>query len=489
MIRLLLLLMVSSASWADCGVRELPPRFGGPAHSAIDASTLASWKAFRTARVEERMLEAWAPTQVYQRYKIEQRQIDAGCFTLEQMVDFGRALFLREFTLAEGLGGPSNNGRWYQRFQSSARPAAHATSCNNCHWKGGFAGAGDRVDNTFLDGDGDTQASHQQRNPPALIGLGWIELLAKEMTESLRAQRKALLQIARQRGRASTALNAKGVSFGQLSAKLVGDEVELDHSELEGVTEDMLVKPFGWEGRFATLPEMVEWSFATHLGMQSGAVKGQTAEVSEGQITALSIFLATMSSPVIEIPTVAGFRPDLFVPLAKPVAAPSFTQRWPRGQQLFAEMGCASCHRPMLELEADSYQVSGKEFSLHRVAATPKPEQLEGPVSRALASTERAASEPVSTNRSRVYLFSDLKRHNMGYGSFVTRPLWGLRNSAPYGFDGSANVIDQVLERHNHAASAARESASKYLSSHEKYKADLRVFLYSLMRAPQIRVR
>lgn len=481
-----LMLLFSSSVMGDCMPRQLPPAMQGPVDAVLDLKTLDRWKEFREARVQERMVEAFDPQFVHATYRVEQHDIDAGCFSLEQLVDLGRALFLREFTAAEGLGGKHKASLWYQRFQDKDDPIPHATSCSNCHWKGGFAGAGDRVDNAFLAGDGNVKASHQERNPLSLSGIGWVEIAAREMTQSLQTQKKILVKAVQKRSRASTQLTAKGVNFGTLRARRHAGKVTLDFSQVEGVTEDLIVKPFGWRGDFATIAEVVAWSFETHLGLYSvdtdrgeGLARStisepSSAQLTQGQITAVSTFLATLSSPVIEIPTVAGLRPDLLVPVAEAKSAPEFTQRWAAGQRVFNEVGCADCHRPKIKLEGDQFSLGKLNFSLHSVAASPQPERL------------TSQDNSLSTS---VYLFSDLKQYNMGYGKFITRPLWGLRNSAPYSVDGSANVVDQAIAKHNHPQGAARDSADKFKRIHEKYKADLRVFLYSLMRAPEIRIR
>src|SRR5262249_62084333 len=70
-----------------------------------------------------------------------------------------------------------------------------------------------------------------------------------------------------------------------------------------------------------------------------------------------------------------------------------------------------------------------------------------------------------------VHLFSDLKRHDMGDGLatpaaqgtiparvFLTRPLWGLADTAPSLHDGRAPTIHDAIVLHGGEATAARDA-------------------------------
>src|SRR5262249_57507368 len=88
-----------------------------------------------------------------------------------------------------------------------------------------------------------------------------------------------------------------------------------------------------------------------------------------------------------------------------------------------------------------------------------------------------------------VHLFSDLKRHDMGdalatpspQGTiparvFLTRPLWGLAETAPYLHDGRAPTVHEAIVLHGGEATAARDA---YLALDEKGRASVRVYLTS----------
>jgi CxxC motif-containing protein (DUF1111 family) len=98
-----------------------------------------------------------------------------------------------------------------------------------------------------------------------------------------------------------------------------------------------------------------------------------------------------------------------------------------------------------------------------------------------------------------VMLFSDLKRHDMGdeladqnegpdgidRHMFLTRPLWGLAESAPYLHDGRAATIPEAIMAHGGEAAPQRAS---FEALSEVQRQDLHVFLLSLSREPKVRV-
>ena len=95
-----------------------------------------------------------------------------------------------------------------------------------------------------------------------------------------------------------------------------------------------------------------------------------------------------------------------------------------------------------------------------------------------------------------MHLFSDLKRHDMGAALatpapqgaiparvFLTRPLWGLAETAPYLHDGRAPTVHDAIVLHGGEAAKARDA---YLALDEHARASVRVFLTSLSREPKL---
>ena len=98
-------------------------------------------------------------------------------------------------------------------------------------------------------------------NPPFLFGSGGIELLGKEMTADLQNIKEQAL---RNPGR-SYDLKSKGVAFGRIRVDSNG---RLDLSRIEGVDEDLVVKPFGRKGDFPTVRAFDVAAFEFHMGLQ-----------------------------------------------------------------------------------------------------------------------------------------------------------------------------------------------------------------------------
>src|SRR5438105_11254862 len=97
-----------------------------------------------------------------------------------------------------------------------------------------------------------------------------------------------------------------------------------------------------------------------------------------------------------------------------------------------------------------------------------------------------------------VWLFSDLKRHDMGKDNaaqhvqrgvaltdYLTPRLWGVADSAPYLHDGRAPSFDYAIAGHDGEGSAARAA---FQAAAFEDKNSLRVYLMSLRRVPRVAV-
>lgn len=509
-----------------CPPWTAPAGLGGPVNAEVTLPNAQRWIDFRRAREQERMMEAWKPAPTRARFRVEQAWITHGCIPFEQAVDLGRALFLRSWTLEEGLGNdlalipdteagalPAPNMR---RLQRGRFGGPDATGCFNCHWKGGFAGSGDRADNMFILGDGEDITTHDSRNPPSLWGAGWTELIARELTAELHLTRDLAADRARSTGQAVTVpLTAQGVGFGRLTARPDGQGgVTLDTAQVQGVDADLVIKPFGWKGVFPTLRDFLLQSFQGHMGLQAEEAiadwhtnphtdldlgngpnpldpdnDGVERELTEGQLTALVLFLATLDTPSIEIPTEGGEAEELADPTPISVYAPEHIVRWGQGASLFMDYGCDFCHKPFMVVRNPRYQtrsaLSGAltEVDLAQLGARPLPAQRE----------DGAWLVPT---------FSDFKRHDMGdwlagqhdergvsSRLYMTRRLWGVAQTSPFLHDASATLFDEAIAMHAGPGSEAAPMAQAFLGASEYDKANVRLFLTSLRRAPSIRVR
>lgn len=489
---------------------ECPSWRPPPALGVLDAKTdpttaqrIANW---RNANRRERWLEELDPALVRNSLRLEQAQLDNGCVNLDQVVDVGRGLFLRRFTRADGWG---HDNAQLQRIQVAEEGGPDAFSCQDCHWKGGAAGSGDRVDNTYMMGDGDDVTSADVRNPPALWGAGWRELLAAEMSTDLQAIAADALVRASQSGESvRVELRSKGIYFGDVEAFLdAKGDAQLDTSTLYMVDGDLVIKPFGWKGTFPSLRDFIGESLQVHLGLQAEerlyksdedngpAVAANTnadhdgvsREITEGELSALTLYVATLDAPPFWAPDEGVYRePVFFSKEFEFIHTPEAADRWRKGFSLFGSIGCTRCHVPYLPLQNSVYEMEAP-LSGHRLAVD--------------LATQGAKPVPEQDEQGRylVAAFSDFRRHDMGpalsarYAErgvaasvWLTRPLWGLAMTSPYLHTGEAMVFDDALALHGGEAELA---ANNYRLLREQDRESIRFFLASLARAPMMRIR
>ena len=370
-----------------------------------------------------------------------------------------------------------------------------AFGCFSCHSKGGPDGAGTQTQNAFLRGDGERVATADQRNPPQMLGLGPVAALAQEMTADLHAQASAIADRARADGRrVEGELATKGVAFGRVAASADGT---LDTNGVDGVDADLTVRPFGWKGHQATLRDIAEESLHIHAGLlskraQLGIRDGTVDPASFGTGRWDDVDNDGVSLEIDEgmLATVVAYLSQLEVPIVRPPRDPAMLDAFAAGRVTFERIGCAGCHVPALELEDPKLD-----------ARAPHPDGDARPPFWVDVAKDGDGPkiEPKYGGRTTTYLvhlFSDLKRHDMGpaltsgaaegtipASTFLTRPLWGLADTAPYLHDGRAPTIHEAVVLHGGEAAAARDA---YLALDDDGRASVRVFLASLARQSKL---
>jgi hypothetical protein len=450
-----------------------------PADARAQAMGALERDAFRR---ETRYLDAIEPGYLFQATRVDQADIESGLWQPEELYQLGGQLF--NFTFTRDVGFGARDLPPLARFHTGRRGGPDSARCASCHWRGGPAGGGDGADDAYLDGDGDSQASALARNPIALPGEGFLEILASEMNAELAKQRDQLVTDAAASGKTKkAALVAKGISFGKLGAAPDG---KLDTSEVVGLDADLVIKPFGWKGNMATVRDAVEDALLIHHGMESTHLvatapperigpfggddpdgDGVTEEITEGQVTALTLFAAMQEVPQMVMP------PDSLTAL-----------QWASGRASFDSLGCASCHVASLPLESTTFVLPSREGG----AAVR--------VDLATAGAEPRITRSEVDGKYRAFLFSDLKRHDVGTGLaepradrgvagnlFLTRPLWGVARSGPYLHDGRAPTLEDAILAHGGEAQKARDA---YAALDDYNRGGVRVFLTSLTRARRL---
>ncbi len=447
----------------------------------------------------DRMLDAADPGELVEHATLTEVHFDHKNIGIDTLFVVGDELFGYLFRPENGWGGGKTDRTAVdftprlRRVHDGKAGGPDAFACVSCHMKGGPDGAGTQTQNGFLHGDGARIGAADQRNPPHLLGLGPVALLAREMSAELQSQAESARERARtEGGRVEQALTTKGVSFGRVTATPDGT---LDTSAVDGVDADLVVRPFGWKGHQATLREMAEESLHIHQGLLSSRIqlavrdgtidaapygKGKWVDVDEDGVS-LEVDTGMLT-------TVVGYLAQLEAPVMRPPRDPGLVDAFAAGRAHFEAIGCAGCHVPVLELIDTKLDA--------RAPAAPDRPPFVIDVAK---DGDGPKIEPRFASESTPYLvrlFSDLKRHDMGPGLatpaaqgtipaqvFLTRPLWGLAETAPYLHDGRAPTVHDAIAMHGGEATPARDA---YLALDEHGRAGVRVFLTSLTREPKL---
>jgi CxxC motif-containing protein (DUF1111 family) len=412
---------------------------------------------------------------------VDQHDIDAGVHTAEEVFDFGSLLFDLRFNTLDGAGRPETTGAGLPRPRREAPQnfnrvsAPESSGCISCHnFPRGTAGGGnvhnviargeelDFVNFDGLAGDGD-QSLHlddvgNERASVGLHGAGILELLAREMTVDLRSVRDQALAAAQLAGTDVTlSLRSKGVDFGAITA---GPSGSIDRSGVEGVDDDLIVRPFHQKGVTVSLREFTNTAMNQHHGMQSTErfgvgvdhdVDGVVDELSEGDITALAIYQAMQAIPGRRMPSDPGERAVVDA-----------------GEVLFDAIGCTVCHVAELVLDDPVFTEPGP----FNPPGNLTPSDVPQPFAVDLATEGRLPRLPREPDGTvHVPAYTDLRRHDLGPGlaeplpqggaareEFLTKRLWGMANEPPYLHHGRALTITEAILLHGGEAQASRDT-------------------------------
>lgn len=448
----------------------------------------------------DRVLDAREPGELIEHATLHEVHFDHREVGIDTLFIVGDELFGYLFRPENGWGRGSEERLLpnfipkLSRVHRGRNGGPDAFACFSCHFKGGPDGSGTQSQAAFFNGDGERVAGADQRNAPHLLGLGPIAALAIEMSADLQAQAMKLsAQAKAEHRRIEQPLATKGVAFGRIAA---GSDGTLDYSAVEGVDHDLTIRPFGWKGHQATLRDMVEESLHLHQGLVStdierdvrdgkrdGAIYGDGRNWYDLDDDGVSLEIDSGM-----LSTVVGYLAQLEAPVMRPPRDPWLLDQFAAGREQFDTLGCGSCHVPTLELidtrlETRPADAANREAFVLDVAKDGEVPKIE---------PKHAGASPSYL----VHLFSDLKRHDMGetlaspgpHGAiparvFLTRPLWGLADTAPYLHDGRAPTVHEAILHHGGEATASRDA---YLALAENERATVRVFLMSLARQPKL---
>lgn len=408
---------------------------------------------------------------------LEQSDIANGHYRLAELFEAGRELFVAKVNVCDGQGRRAATGTGEKRvpdqpaFIRTSAPDSNA--CASCHNEPRAGGAGGFVANVFVLAQALDPVSESvgpetsnERNTLGMFGAGAIEMLGREMTADLQAQAAELAD-------GEWVLTTKGVDF----------EVTVSDGEVvasRGVDTDLVVKPFHQAGVVRSLREFTVNAYNHHHGMQPEErfdlnpdkgldpdfdEDGVERELTVGDITAVTLFQAALGVPGRVLPADPAARAEV-----------------ERGERLFSDIGCAACHKPEMRLESPTF-------------TEPNPANPDGTFSDAAQSFafdmtregEKPRLERAAGGGAIVRAYTDLKRHNLcdppeapdairfycneelaqgrpeqdgrpGSEYFITRKLWDVGNSAPYGHRGDLTTITEAILAHGGEARASRDA-------------------------------
>ena len=444
-----------------------------------------------------------------ERHLQDGEEFDIG---INNLVEFGRRLFIANWTVQDGGGRPLSKGtgdplsdlnaplvfpRNFNRISST-----EANSCAGCHNLPFVGGGGDIVANVFVLGQrfdyltfdpadrvptrGGTdengrqvtlQSAANSRNTLGMFGSGFIEMLARQITADLQTIRDSVPT------GGSKALTSKGIAFGAISRKADGS---WDISKVEGLPATSLattgpndppnlnIRPFHQAGRIASLREFTNNAFNHHHGMQSTERfgigtdpdgDGVVNELRRADITATVIFQATLAVPGRLMPS------DINAQKAVQV-----------GEERFAAFGCTTCHIPRLPLDKRGWIFT--EPNPYNPVGNLRPGDAPT-LSVDLTSDDlpQPRLKPDANGVVWVPAYTDLKVHDIcagpddpsaepldmqakpgsdaffaGNRKFVTRKLWGTANEPPFFHHGQFTTIREAVLAHSGEALKSREA-------------------------------
>lgn len=427
------------------------------------------------------------------------------------LVAHGQRLFDARWTRVEGAGRGLTKGTGRPLADASLGliggrafnrvSAPDANSCAGCHSSphGILGGGGDFATNVFVLGQrfdfatfdrADTlptrgavdEAGNQvslldaanQRSTTGMFGAGYLEMLARQMTEELQGIRDTI-----RRGETKE-LVAKGVAFGKLTLRESG---LWDTSKVEGLGRlsllatdshappSLVLRPWHQASNVVSIREFTNTAFNHHHGIQSTERfgldtdpdgDGFTNELTRADVTAVSVWQATLQVPGRVIPS-----------------DPVIERAVLAGEKAFERIGCADCHIPQLPLDKNGWVYS-------------EPNPFNPPGNLRLGETEELKVDltdsalpeprlrPDAAGVVWVDAYTDFKLHDIcepgagkaepldqnqaqwspkfrdGNCRFLTKRLWGAANEPPYWHHGQFTTLRRAVLAHDGEARASR---------------------------------
>lgn len=435
---------------------------------------------------------------------------DEFMLSARELFEHGRTLFDAQWTVQEGGGRPFTTGTGAELADSSSPlvfprnfnrvSGPDSNSCAGCHNQPRSGGAGDQVANVFVLGqrfdfatfdDGDFTPLRggldergapvtlggiaNERNTPGMFGAGFIEMLARQMTAKLQRQRDRLSP------GEQVMLRAKRLEFGLLRRRTDGTWdtsaiTTLPATSLASTGPEnppsLVIRPFHQAGAVVSLREFSNNAFNHHHGIQSierfgsGDPDGDgfLIELTRADITAAAVYQAGLAVPGRVIPRDPRIEAAVW-----------------RGERVFADIGCNSCHVESLKLRREGWVYS--EPNPYNPPGNLQAGEVESLEVNLLSSELDWPRLQRRGNRVEVPAYTDLRLHDITSGPddpncepldmhyppgsaeffagncrFLTARLWGVASSGPYMHHGKYTTMREAIEAHRGEANHSRDA-------------------------------
>jgi len=443
---------------------------------------------------------------------------------LLELIEHGKKVFCANWTDQDGAGRPLTKGTG-KPVSDPAAPlkgprgwnrvsGPDANSCAGCHNApfGIAGGGGDLATGVFVLGQRfdfitfdsrdnlPTRGAVDERGRPVtlanvanfrattgMFGAGYLEMMAREITEDLQAIRDSM-----KRGE-TRKLISKGISFGELTRRA---DNSWDTTRIVGLPRlsiiaptpqsppSLIIRPWHQAGNVVSLREFTNNAFNQHHGMQSterfGVDRdadgdGKMNELTRADITAASVFQAVLQAPGQVVPN-----------------DPEVEQAVLNGEKVFSRIGCASCHIPALPLSRRNWvYTEPNPFNPSTNLRPGQTETLKVDLNDPALPQPRLKPSTPDAQWLMVPAFTDFKLHDIsgpsdpyfepldmnqpvwgdkftaGNRKFLTKRLWGSANEPPYFHHGLFTTLRESVLAHDGEALESRK-AFQALSKYDK---------------------
>ena len=465
---------------------------------------------------------------------VESADIVGGKYTVAQLVDAGGDLFHTPFNGLDGVGSfVREDGSTVPRFAPLGPRGPSAQACGECHAEPFPTSAG-LAHSAVVRAKKGTITPLNVRSVTSVFGNGLLQLLAQEMTEDLWSIREGAIATAKSTPGTPVfgQLKSKGIEFGAVAVTATAaGVVNVDTSKVVGVDPDLVIRPLGWKGDVPTLRVFSAGAAAGAMGLvadelvwkKTGAGKhpdvdgdGVGRELSVGDVTALTVYMAAQETPTDAASLVASGH-------VQAIGAEDLA-RVASGRKVFEALGCATCHTPEMPLlntrfEEPTLRGRGQYYDAALTALDPDYDPKRPFAFDLLQDAQPPRADARAGGGATIRLYGDLKRHAMGRlladpaGSsdsagadlgpvmhdgkvvavaadqFLTAELWGVGNSGPWLHDNRAGTLREAIVLHGEDAppavgaagrSEAQESRDAFVKAAAADQDALAAFLLSL---------